>query len=179
MTAAKTTNKAKTPKAEKGSYVDKVQTDETRKAEAVKLSDIKQGDLMAFIYYAKVTDKEDGYLQRVSVNGVAGAPPAFHVQGKELIENSFSADQFHRTEKLSKTAVAEILTTSYNRPFTVCFDKADGNERTLRGRLVQPEPLLGRSHVEDLDITEGHNLRLVDHRTLKYLIVDGVKYVVK
>ena len=40
--------------------------------------------------------------------------------------------------------------------------------------------LLGRSLCEDLDLPEGRNrLREVDHRTIKYLIVDGVKYVVK
>jgi hypothetical protein len=38
--------------------------------------------------------------------------------------------------------------------------------------------LLGRSHVEDLDITEGHRLRLVDHRTIRWIIVNCVKYTV-
>jgi hypothetical protein len=152
---------------------------------------IKEGDLMAFLYYAKVTRKESEYhnrlegsdyhnrLGRVHVTGLAGAPSVFHVQGYDLIEAGFSADQYSKTEVLSRTKVAEILTTSYNRPFTVCFDKADGRERILRGRLVQPEPLLGRSHVEDLDIMEGSRLRLVDHRTLKWLIVNGVRYNVK
>ena len=50
----------------------------------------------------------------------------------------------------------------------------------MRGRLITPEPLLGRSMVEDLDlaVTE-HRQRLVDHRTIKFLIIEGVKYIVK
>jgi hypothetical protein len=100
------------------------------------------------------------------------------VHGKELIESAFSADQYSAEEKVTKTRAAEILSTAYNRPFTVCFEKQDGKERVLRGRLVEPEPLLGRSHVEDLDVVEGHKLRLVDHRTIRYIIVNGTKYTV-
>ena len=58
--------------------------------------------------------------------------------------------------------------------------KQDGTERTLRGKLVKPEPLLGRSMVEDLDSDDKKNrLRQVDHRTINWLVVDGVKYTVK
>lgn len=172
---------AKTKKPEKDSYVDKaLNNEDPRRPEPVQYDKIKEGDLMAFIYYGKIKSKDFIDIhESVQVAGVAGAPSGFHVHGKDLIEVGFSADQFNRTEKLSKTAIAEILTTSYNRPFTVCFEKQDGTERTLRGRLVQPETLLGRSHVEDLDIKEGNNLRLVDHRTLKFLIVNGVRYQVK
>jgi len=33
--------------------------------------------------------------------------------------------------------------------------------------------------VEDLEVKGVNRLRQVDHRTIKYLIVDGVKYMVK
>jgi hypothetical protein len=50
----------------------------------------------------------------------------------------------------------------------------------LRGRLVEPNGLLGRSLCEDLELPEGQNrLREVDHRTIKYLVVDGVRYSVR
>lgn len=140
---------------------------------------VKVGDLMAFMYYTTVktvlnngeallvTDLDDENLRQISV------------QGKELVEKSFSADQYSEEVKENKTRVAEILVHSANRPLTVCFDKSDGEERTLRGRLVKPEPLLGRSMVEDLDVKGKNRLRQVDHRTLKWLIVDNVKYIVK
>lgn len=145
----------------------------------VKHGQIKKGDLHAFIYWA-VVDQHNG--DSLNVHCVDGDKFAFKVHGKTLSEGSYSADQFHRTEKVSMTKCAEMLIIAYNRPFTVCFDKQDGTERVLRGRLVQPEPLLGRSQVEDLDIdamNPRERFRLVDHRTLKWLIIDGVKYEVK
>lgn len=139
---------------------------------------VNEGDLMAFIYWTKVKSTSSNG----SVLGVANLDDdegIIRINGKELIEKSFSADQYHEEEKVSKTRAAEILLHSVNRPFTVCFLKTNGNERVLRGRLVKPEPLLGRSMVEDLDQKGVNRLRQVDHRTIKYLIVDGTKYIVK
>lgn len=142
----------------------------------VKVAEVKKNDLMAFVYYTTVR-KVQG--ENVDVHNVDD-DVNFSVQGAKLIERGFSADQFAEEVKVSKTRAAEILISSHNRPFTVCFEKQDGDDRTLRGRLVHPEPLLGRSMVEDLDLSASeHRLRQVDHRTIKYLIVEGVKYVVK
>lgn len=151
---------------------------ETPKAHKPKYEDIKPGDLHAFVYWGIIDRKLSG--ESVSVKSVdKDGPGSFNVHGRSLNESSFSADQFHETRKASKTEVAEILVKSFNIPFTVCFVKQeDETERVLRGRLIAPEPLLGRSHVEDLDITDGHRIRLVDHRSLKWLIVNGIKYVV-
>jgi hypothetical protein len=55
-----------------------------------------------------------------------------------------------------------------------------GKERTLRGRMVNPIPVLGRVLVVDLDIDRSkHRERLVDLRGLNWFIVAGVKYKVK
>jgi len=52
-----------------------------------------------------------------------------------------------------------------------------GEERVLVGYLVQAEPALGRSTVVDLEVENGrHNIRQVDHRTLKRLIVNNTCY---
>jgi hypothetical protein len=131
---------------------------------------------MAFIYYAKVDKNESGHTLRVFD---LDNNKDMWVQGQQLIEHSFSADQFDHEEKVTKMRAAEILVHAYNRPLTVCFVKQDGEERILRGRLIKPEPLLGRSSVEDLDIIGKNRVRLVDHRTLKWIIVDGTKHVVK
>lgn len=143
---------------------------------SIKMENVKAGDLMAFVYYAKV-NKIKGEVIEV---GNLDSNMEFQVQGRPLIERGLSADQFAEEINVTKTRAAEILISSFNKPFSVCFEKQDGELRTLRGRLITPEPLLGRSMVEDLDIEIGkHRLRQVDHRTIKNLIVDGVKYVVK
>lgn len=142
----------------------------------IELSSIKNEDIMAFTYFAKVK-KTNG--KTVFAQDLDNPSNEFSVNGKELLEGSMSADFFSETEKVNKTRLAELLTYAGCSPFTVCFDKTDGSERILRGRMIAPEPLLGRSKVEDLDVDGKHRMRLVDHRTLKWLIVDCVKYVVK
>ena len=147
---------------------------------------IRPNDLMAFIYYGKVSTsiKNNGargpfaqpdQIQVINIDDGS----TFYVQGRELIEKGYSADQYHTERSVTKTELAEILTRSFNTPFTVTFIKADNSERVLRGRLIKTEPLMGRSYAEDLDITEPNKTRLVDHRTIKSLIVDGIKYSVK
>ena len=138
------------------------------------LEDIEKDHLMAFVYYVKVKSIKDEMMVVENVD----EQQEFTVTGKSLIENALSADCYEQEIKESKTRVAEMLVHSTNLPLTVCFDKADGQERVLRGRLIRPEPLLGRSMVEDLDLNEEHRIRQVDHRTLKWLIVNNIKYIV-
>jgi len=139
---------------------------------------VKPGDLMAFIYYGKVKRVNDGGTS-LTITGINREQGEFVISGEHLITSSFSADQVLEEVVVTKTQAAEILVESFNRPLTVCFIKQEGGRRVMRGRLLQPEPLLGRSFVEDLDVTEKDRVRLVDHRTIKFLIVDGVKYTVK
>ena len=140
---------------------------------------VERDDLMAFVYWGVVKSSGPSNSNRIDVTDVDRGE-SFFVNGKALIEASFSADRYDEVKKVTKTQAAEILVSSHNRPFTVSFEKVDGTKRTLRGRLIQPEPLLGRSMVEDLDIDNGkHRLRQVDHRTIQSLIVDNIMYVVK
>jgi len=152
-----------------------MKTENEKVTHPLKADEVKQNDIMAFVYYAKVDKASPDVLHVRNIDDGMD----FRVEGKKLIERGFSADQYEETVKVSKTRAAEILISSYNVPLTVCFEKLDGEERVLRGRLVRPEPLLGRSMVEDLDIDDSHRQRLVDHRTIRYLIVEGVKYEVK
>ncbi len=141
----------------------------------MKANRIKKDDLVAFMYYGKVVEHS---AQEILIFDVDNKRQ-FSVKGSDLIEGSLSADQFSSTKKVSKTQAAETLIGAKNRPLTVMFTKTNGEDRKLRGRLVKAEPLLGRSMVEDLDLTKGTPLRQVDHRTIKWLIVDDVKYEVK
>lgn len=156
-------------------------SEEVKTIHKVEPARVNKDDLMAFIYYAKVTDvRRQG--AELLVENIDNKQP-FSVIGAELVSGALSADQYAEEVKVTKTRAAEILTSSHNRPLTVIFIKQDGSERKLRGRLVSTEPLLGRSYCEDLDLPreerKGSRLRLVDHRTIASLIVDGTKYVVK
>ena len=144
----------------------------------VKPENVKIQDLMAFTYWVKIVGTAQNG-EALKVINLDDDDSPIHITGKELIENALSANQYQIEQKITKTKAAELLVNSVNRPFTVAFLKNDGKERVLRGRLVKPEPLLGRSMVEDLELKGVNRLRQVDHRTIQYLIVDGVKYLVK
>lgn len=135
----------------------------------------KSNDLLLFGYWAKI-NKANG--NKLSVTDV-DTEERFEVKGQPLIDAAFSADSHSNTEKVTQTQIAEKLVQSFNRPLTVRFTKKDGSPRTLRGRLMSSEQLLGRSYVEDLDTSDSHRTRLVDHRTMSELIVDNVQYLVK
>lgn len=143
---------------------------------------LKKNDLLAITHYVKAVNVVKANKQnpndKVSVKDIDTGMD-FDVIGAPLINKLASADEVNSTKKVTKTAIAEKLTESYNKPLTVCFEKADGSERILRGRYISHEVLMGRSQLEDLDVEDAHKLRLVDHRTIRYLIVDGVRYEVK
>lgn len=158
---------------------------EERKTYPTDADKVKVGDLMAIIHYVKVSRISGQFVSEMEVAPVDRPNEPIKVSGRSLITDALSADYFAEEIKTTMTDVAEKLTTSHNRPLTVCFtkqpgkDETSGQERTLRGRFLSHEALLGRSYVEDMDKPVGDRIRLVDHRTLKWLIVDGVKYTVK
>ncbi len=164
--------------------MNKTTTDDIRKTNKTDPSKVKKGEILAITYYTIVENVAGDML---AVRDVVGDVGGINVNGKSLIANALSADQFQETVKVTKTQAAQLLIESTNRPFTVVFEKQDSKdgkdrERVLRGRLISHEALLGRSIVEDLDLPlneKGGRIRLVDHRTLKSLTVDGVKYEVK
>jgi hypothetical protein len=150
---------------------------------------VKAGDLMALVHFVRVREvAPEGASMRVHDLDFGASRGDINVNGRSLIENAFSADQYEEERRVTMTRAAEVLVASHNRPLTVCFVKQGskktgegaGEERVLRGRLVEANGLLGRSLCEDLDLPEGQSrLREVDHRTIKYLVVDGIRYVVK
>lgn len=158
---------------------------EERKTHKTDPDAVKVDHLMAIIHYVKVKEISGRFATEMKVVPVDDQSNTITVSGRSLITDAFSADYFAEEIKTTMTDVAEKLTTSYNRPLTVCFtkqpgkDETSGGERILRGRFLSHEALLGRSYVEDMDKPVGDRIRLVDHRTLKWLIVDGVKYTVK
>jgi len=150
-----------------------------RKTHEIKPEQVKEGHIMAFIYYARVRAVHHGG-NTLSVEGLTkGAPREFGVDGASLVTGALSADQFQETVMMSMSDVAHILATSFNVPFSVCFTKKDGTERVLRGRLIGEEPHTGFTWVEDLEKPDGDRIREVNVRELKWMIVGGVKYQVR
>lgn len=145
------------------------------------MSRIQKGHILAVVRYVQALSPVRGsYLPAVEFLELDGQPNRFTTSGQELIERYVSADTYDKEVDVSKTEAAQVLIDASYFPFTVCWTKIDGNDRTLRGRLKRPEPLLGRSMVEDLDVDrDKERTRLVDHRTIKYIIINGTKYNVK
>lgn len=140
----------------------------------MKFNDIKSGEYISTTMYLKVVSKtKDG----VMVKNTQGQE--FEVRGTNLLETTFkSASQFETTKKVTRTELAETLVNLGDQVFTANFDKQDGSNRTLVGYKVSTENLMGRVNVVDLEAT-GNTLRQIDLRTIKSLIVNNVKYVVK
>lgn len=146
----------------------------------VKFDGANKNDLISAVIYATVIDRHKVNGRAIDCKNVDnGEEFSFLVQGSSSIEEMYSADWFDITRKVTRTEMAETLSHSFNIPFTVVFEKLDGSTRKLRGRLIEPEILMGRCKVEDLDKPAGKRMRLVDNRTLIELIVRGVKYTLK
>lgn len=136
---------------------------------------MKTGHILSNVEFVKVKQVRRGSIDVENVD--TGMP--FQINGQTLIDSMTSADEFSKTEKEPLTSIAERLSGAKNVAFTVNFKMKNGKERTLRGRLIKPEPILGRSMVHDFDVVSGSPIRLVDHRTINWLILNGIKYVVK
>lgn len=139
------------------------------------MSGHKANDVVAIVRYAKVHKAVGESVELEDLDDKT----KYSIRGKDLLNSLRSASLFNKQEKITLTKAAELVSSSFNTPMTVCFTKQDGTDRTMVCRLLSTEPLLGRSHVDDLEITDGHRLRQVDHRTIKWAIINGVKYVVK
>lgn len=133
-------------------------------------------EIISFTVYATVDEKyDDGVVCNDIYTGTR-----YTIFGPTHY-NFKSADIFSRIENSNKTELAKKILNAGTDVFTVEFVKQNGENRTIRGRLVSDDSLMGRALVEDLDIplSTVSNIRQVDLRTLKSLIIRGVKYVVK
>jgi hypothetical protein len=144
---------------------------------AIEIKSVKPGERLSYTSYFEVvnSDAKKGILEVKDTSG-----QVLSIQGKDFIESNIkSASQFKKTEKLGKNALAEKLFTSGDSVMQVEFLKQDGTPRTLIGYFTSQDVNLGRSNMVDLEVTTGHNMRQVDHRTIKSVIVNQVKYVSK
>jgi len=146
----------------------------------------ERNHIVAKTFYAKVQETLQGPIHDFSRGEIwemncvdLEDQSTYTVRGPELVSKFVSADTYKTEVEVPRTRIAQALVGAGSLPFTVCFLKSKGVERTLRGRLLEHEDLLGRSMVYDFDVESGAPMRQVDHRTLKWLILNGVKYTLK
>ena len=130
----------------------------------------KKNDIVSITKYFVVNDATTSQVSAKDMD----TNELVNITGVKLVESLSSADYFTSTQKKTKTELAEILISAGVKPFTVVFEKQDGERRIMRARFLSTEPLLGRSIVSDLD--DGGKIKQVDHRTIESIILDKVKY---
>jgi hypothetical protein len=128
---------------------------------------------------------------------------------RDIMENEMNSSQiFEKEEKISLTNVVELMTKAKDAVFTVKFHKkvddnyvkelldsatkddfknlkklskeiVSGKEVEMQCFLTKSEGKLGRSTCIDLNAPWGAGFRQIDHRSVDFIILKNVKYVVK
>jgi hypothetical protein len=117
---------------------------------------------------------------------------------KEYLENNtISADDYNSEKKQTKTEINAVIAKNENTVMSICFEKQidtnkvrtelkKGNTTTALDLLTPEERIMkgvhygldehGRYKFLDMEINE---MRVVDPRTIKYLILKNTKYLIK
>lgn len=138
----------------------------------------KVGEFVSITHYAQI-DEIDAKTGKLTLHNV-NTGLKFSAAGDNLLESMSSANHFTKTEKVTRTELAEKLIESKGLPLTVKWEKEDGSKRTLIGILLSHENLMGRGYMHDFEIGDVKSgIRLVDFRTLEELTVNNVKFILK
>ncbi|MDX1471899.1 MAG: hypothetical protein R3213_10415, partial [Flavobacteriaceae bacterium] len=120
----------------------------------LKLDKLKKDDVVCILTYAQVKNilpETNSHPSRINLVNLDNGQE-LRAEGNGLIETFYSDSFYDKEEQLPKTKLAEaFVTKTKNLPFTVVFEKKDGSERTLRGKMVSSEGWLGYSTVFDFD----------------------------
>ena len=165
-----------------------------------KASDIKEGDIFTRHSFGKVVKRfHDNRFRVKNSEGMEWEIDA------GILESEFSfADQHEVTETCSRTRIIEVLRSYPRTAMTVCFRKKldpetvanqlqDANRSTdpvwlkaVKKALEGETRIMIGQHTNTFDahsrlkFTEaGKGFRLIDTRTIEWLVVDQMKYVVK
>lgn len=141
------------------------------------VDEIKVGDVLCMSFDFRVIGVDvSGNKTEVIVESVKDKT-RFRLCGDDTFAEARSADFFTTTIHSSKTGICDILSNcSVNDVFTVNWTKANGSLRTIRAKLIDINHL-GYIRVRSLD--NNNEMRIIDTRTIHWIIINGKKYVVK
>ena len=90
---------------------------------------------------------------------------------------SNSIDAIKNSKKGVANAAKNLVTELVNNPV---LPYEEGEDRILRGYKIQFESRDGKYQCIDMDIEDSeNNVRLVNINTIKWLIIDNIKYIVQ
>ena len=90
---------------------------------------------------------------------------------------SNSIDAIKNSKKGVANAAKNLVTELVNNPV---LPYEEGEDRVLRGYKIQFESRDGKYQCIDMDIEDSeNNVRLVNINTIKWLIIDNIKYIVQ
>ena len=168
---------------------------------------LQTGSVLSRISYMTVVSKQSN--GNVTVKNEQGLE--WMIGKDIVEKECYTADQHSSTEKVTRTDLARLLQDEVkDTVFEVCFEKAPdakkqaellvdadlstdkkrrkivsdiqtGEERILKGHLLDFEHVMGRLRVRDHEAPgeEVAKTRLVDLRTIRWLTLRNKKYVLK
>lgn len=97
----------------------------------------------------------------------------------DYLVKQFSADidKVKANKKVTAERVKKLITELIREPI---LPYEEGEDRVLRGFKIQFESIDGKYQCIDMDIEDSeNNVRLVNINTIKWLIIDNIKYIVQ
>lgn len=137
-------------------------------------------------YVEKFLDSSDEYSKEEKINQTEMA--ALYLSCANISHSVSFQKQVKEADVLKEILEAHQSSApkDVEKNFKAAIKKAiQGEERVLRGYHTGRQDSFGRIHVTDLDIAKDASKsydvrqRLVDPRTISWLIVKGTKYIVK
>lgn len=187
-TKVKTINKVNLSQLKKGSILSETQYYTVEKVVGEKVQLKTDNDELIVIdkNYLPFLNSADQYIEMVKVSKTEAT--------NIFLSNPNIAMEVNFNKQVKETDVVKELMEAYEgstiKSMEAAFKKTikkalSGEERTIRGRHNGNQDEFGRVHFTDMEIEKNASSsydvrhRLVDPRTLNYLIVNGIKYVVK
>ena len=167
---------------------------------------LKTGDRLSRVSYMEIVSKSGNSFRVKNEEGMTWTIAGSILQNEAYAADQYTEEQeVSRTEmvealesagdsvftvvfdkKTSQKSIVEALSDLNELPTKktqlnkLAKSMMAGEERRLVGYLASTEPKMGRSTVVDLEVSpNNHRLRLVDHRTVKELILRNVRYTLK